>query len=121
MLFRSMTDDYGMFRPGDPATRAECAYALSRLLPGDAPLVDVFPDVWPGYWAYQDICRTVAQGLFYGDGTGNFRPDDSLRRCEAAAVFNRLLGRSPDIGTVCVPSPTCPAPTGPTARSWRPR
>ncbi len=95
-----MTDDYGMFRPGDPATRAECAYALSRLLPGDAPLVDVFPDVWPGYWAYQDICRTVAQGLFYGDGTGNFRPDDSLRRCEAAAVFNRLLGRSPDIGTL---------------------
>ena len=92
-----MTADYGLFRPGDPVTRAECAYALSQLLPYDAPLLDVFYDVWPGYWAYQAICRTAGQGLFYGDGTGAFRPEDSLDRCEAVAVFNRLLGRSPDL------------------------
>lgn len=92
-----MTSDGGFFRPGDPATRAECAYALSQLLPYDAPLLDIFPDVWPGHWAYQAICRTTAWGLFQGDGQGGFRPNDVLRRCEAAAVFNRLLGRSPDL------------------------
>lgn len=90
-------DSAGFFRPGDPATRAECACALSQMLPDDAPLLDIFPDVWPGHWAYQAICRTTAQGLFQGDGQGRFRPGDSLRRCEAAAVFNRLLGRSPDL------------------------
>lgn len=110
-----MTDDYGIFRPGDPATRAECAYALSQLLPGDAPLVDVFPDVWPGYWAYQAICRTAGQGLFYGDGAGNFRPNDSLRRCEAVAVFNRLLGRSPDIGTLAAREGLCAFPDVPSS------
>lgn len=89
--------DGGFFRPGDPVTRAECAYALSQLLPYDVPLLDVFPDVWPGHWAYQAICRTTAWGLFQGDGQGSFRPNDLLRRCEAAVVFNRLLGRSPDI------------------------
>lgn len=97
-----MTDDLGYFRPSDPATRAECACALSQLLPYDAPLVDAFTDVWPGYWAYQAICRTAGQGLFYGDGTGEFRPNDSLSRCEAVTVFNRLLGRSPDLQTLSV-------------------
>lgn len=92
-----MTGDYGVFRPGDPATRAECAYALSWLIPQDAPAMDRFSDVWPGYWAYQAICRTTGAGLFQGDGSGDFRPEDSLRRCEAVAVFNRLLGRSPDL------------------------
>ena len=95
-----MTGDNGLFRPDDPVTRAECAYALSQMLPYDAPLLDIFADVWPGHWAYQAICRTAAQGLFQGDSQGCFRPNDGLRRCEAAAVFNRLLGRSPDLATL---------------------
>ena len=96
-----MRENAGTFRPVDPVTRAECAYALSMLLPYYEEFRPVeFPDVPPDCWAYDAICRTAAQGLFVGDDKGNFRPEDELRRCEAAAVFNNLLGRSPDLQTL---------------------
>lgn len=87
----------GAFRPDDPATRAECASALSLLLPYDAwDGAQTFSDVPTGHWAYLSIARTAAYGLFQGDSSGLFRPDDGLKRCEAVTVFNRLLGRTPD-------------------------
>ena len=92
-----MSGTDGAFRPNDSATRAECAAALALLLPYDAwSGAQTFPDVPTGHWAYLSIARTAAYGLFRGDGTGLFHPDDGLKRCEAAAVFNRLLGRTPD-------------------------
>jgi len=100
-----MTGTAGVFRPGDPATRAECAAALALLIPYDAAGAQDFPDVGPGHWAHEAISRTAAQGLLYGDDMGNFRPDDVLLRCEAAAMFNRLLGRSPDLQTIAELSP----------------
>lgn len=100
-----MTGTEGAFRPNASATRAECAAALALLIPYDAVGGQDFPDVGPGHWAYSAIARTAGQGLLYGDDRGNFRPDDVLLRCEAAAVFNRLLGRSPDLGTIAQLSP----------------
>lgn len=91
-----MISDYSYFHPDNLATRAECAYALSQLLPETTPQRDIFPDVWPNTWGYEAICRMAGAGLFNGDERGHFRPADSLRRCEAVAVFNRLLGRTPD-------------------------
>lgn len=92
-----MTGENGLFRPDAPATRAECAAARALVLPYDAQGYRAFPDVRPGYWAYDAISRTAAYGLFLGDSTGNFFPDSGLKRCEAVAVFNRLLGRAPDM------------------------
>ena len=90
----------GAFRPSAPATRAEFADALVMLLPYDAVGSRTFPDVAPDHWAYEAISRTAAWGLLTGDGQGNFRPDDVLLRCEAAVVFNRLLGRNADRWTI---------------------
>lgn len=96
-----MSGDGGAFRPSAPATRAECAAALAQLLPYDAwDSLQTFPDVPTGHWAYLFIARTAAYGLFRGDDAGLFHPDDGLKRCEAAAVFNRLLGRSPDLAYI---------------------
>lgn len=92
-----MQGENGLFRPNDPATRAECASALVLLLPYGAPGYVIFPDVQPGHWACDAIARTAGCGLFGGDAEGNFCPESSLKRCEVAAVFNRLLGRSPDL------------------------
>lgn len=91
-----MDGENGLFRPAEPATRAECASALVLLLPYDSNKFVGFPDVQPGYWAYDAIIRTAGYGLFKGDNEGNFRPESSLQRCEVVAVFNRLLGREPD-------------------------
>lgn len=95
-----MTGTEDRFRPGDPATRAECAAALALLIPYDAAGSGSFPDVGPDHWACEAISRTAGQGLMCGDERGNFRPDDSLLRCEAAVVFNRLLGREPDMWAI---------------------
>lgn len=91
-----MNGEDGLFRPNDPATRAECAAALVWMLPYDAWTRCAFPDVPEDYWAYHAISRTAGYGLFQGDNDGNFRPESGLKRCEAVAVFNRLMGRRPD-------------------------
>lgn len=91
-----MTSSNGAFRPDDPATRAECAAALSAVLPYDVTVTQSFSDVPPEHWAWYAISRTASYGLFHGDGGGYFRPDDGLKRCEVVAVFNRLLDRTPD-------------------------
>ena len=86
-----------MFRPEEAASRAECAAALSMLLPYDVEITQAFPDVDRSHWAWEAIGRTASVGLFVGDDQGLFRPDDGLLRCEAVAVFNRLLGRRADV------------------------
>lgn len=86
----------GAFRPDQAVTRAECAAALSRLIPYDSQDRAVFSDVAEDYWAYDAICRVGGYGLFLGDGSGNFDPDGALSRAETAVVLNRLLGREPD-------------------------
>lgn len=82
----------GAFRPAEPATRAECADALARLLPSDVwGELQTFPDVPADHWAYLSIARTAACGLLQADSDGLFHPDDGLKRQEAEETFNRLL------------------------------
>lgn len=95
-----MGGDDGMFRGDQPVTRAECAVVLARMLWSgislDAPPQRTFDDVPETHWAYAEISQAAAYGLFADNGTGNFSPDSALTRAEAAAVFNRLLGRAAD-------------------------
>lgn len=91
-----MTAPDGLFRPNDPVTHAECAYALASLLPYGAEETAVFPDVESDCWAYEAISRAGGAGLFSGDEDGNFGPEEGLKRWEQASMFNRLLGRGAD-------------------------
>jgi len=87
--------DDGSFRPTQAVTRAETAQALAQLIPADGP-EKIFRDVSSGHPAYAAISAVGGFGLFGGDENGNFNPDAGLQRAEAAVVFNKLLGRSPD-------------------------
>ncbi len=92
-------DEEGNFHPEAPFTRAECAVAAARFLPlGRLPIT--FVDVPVDHPDYEAICTAAACGLFSRPEDGCFRPDDPLTRAEAAAVFNRLLGRTPDAETI---------------------
>ena len=92
-------DEEGMFRPDEPFTRAECAAAAACFLPrGRIPIT--FLDVPVGAPYYEEIGIAAANGLFSRPEDGFVRPDDPLTRAEAAAVFNRLLGREPDTDTI---------------------
>lgn len=52
-----------------------------------------YPDVPEDHWARDGITLATWLGLFKGDkDTGNFRPDDLLKRSEAATVSVRLVG-----------------------------
>ena len=86
----------GFFRPSDPVTRAECACALAELLPFDAAETRSFPDVGAEHPAREAISRAGGYGLLQEDGSGNFAPEEALKRWELAAAFNRILGRSAD-------------------------
>ena len=85
----------GSFRPGQAITRAESAQAMARLIPagGEGRSFADIPSDHPNYAA---ISTAGGYGLFHGDDHGNFNPSASLLRSEAAVVFNKLLGRSPD-------------------------
>ena len=83
------------FRPENYITRAEFVTILFRLFPeeqGDMQFTDVPAD----YWAYDEIASAAAKGWIGGDPGGTFRPGDQIKRCEAVAVMNRVLGRKAD-------------------------
>ena len=52
------------------------------------------------HWAYSVILSAAAKGWINGYSDGTFHPDGTLSRAEAAAVINRVLGRSADAGTI---------------------
>lgn len=96
-LLRESED--GLFHPTQPITRADFALLLNHFVPSNWPNHD-FTDVPGDHPAYEAICHTTAFGLFSGYPDGGFHPDDGLTRAEAATVFNKLLGRTPDASTI---------------------
>lgn len=52
----------------------------------------LFKDVKSSHWAVEYIKVAVENGWFYGYSDGTFRPDQSIKLEEAAAVALRLLG-----------------------------
>lgn len=79
----------GTFAPHNAITRAEFAAIISRFVNATATPPSMFNDI-AGHWAEQAINLAGQNGWILGDGDGNFRPDDTLIRAEAAAVVNRL-------------------------------
>ena len=61
--------------------------ALAELVPYDPP----FPDVPADHPCAQAAEALFGLGIFTGDENGNFNPDSTISRAEAAAVVCRLL------------------------------
>ncbi|MEJ8305770.1 glycosyl hydrolase 53 family protein [Saccharibacillus sacchari] len=96
------------FGPNRPVTRGELAAVLARWkalnAADDAALrAAAFTDT-ADHWAAGDIARARQAGYLLGLPDGRFEPDRALSRAEAAAVFNRVLGRA--------------LPTAPEASRW---
>ncbi len=88
----------GTFGANRPVTRAELAAVLARwkalgTQSGAALESAGFSDT-AGHWAAGDIARARQAGYLLGLPDGRFEPDRALSRAEAAAVFNRVLGRT---------------------------
>ena len=88
-------DSGGLYRPGDPVTRAEYVTILTRFEPGTYEGEDLFPDIGK-HWARGNINYAASKGWIEGYEDGTFRPDEKITRAEAAAVLNRALLRLPE-------------------------
>lgn len=81
----------GTFKPNAPITRAEMASIIARF----DKLTETgktFNDI-EGHWAQKYIELAATKGWLSGDGDGNFRPNDSIKRDETFAMINRVLER----------------------------
>ena len=87
------------FQPDAPITRGAFAQIVSHFIPR-ADTAPAFSDVPAGDPAYEAICAAAEYGLFSGYPDGTFHPEASLTRAEATVVFNKLLHREPDTGTI---------------------
>ncbi len=80
-------EDTATEETGDQAGEEETAEET------DVPFSEsgVFTDL-VGHWAAERIQVMADAGIVHGDPNGEFRPNDSLNRAEAAALLNRVLG-----------------------------
>ncbi len=83
----------GTFRPDTPITRGEFSALIMQYLEVSADGTSTFSDVSEEDWTAGYIAAAADLGLMSGYADGTFRPDASITRAEAVAVFNRLLGR----------------------------
>lgn len=86
----------GRFAPERSITRAEFTAMAMRFAHLDTGSENIFADVAEGAWYYDAVVGSVKYGWIKGYPDGNFGPDDTITRAEAAAVVNRMLGRSGD-------------------------
>lgn len=88
--------DDGLFRGGQPMTRAELSAVLARLSQTD--IIDGrytgFEDI-RGHWAENEIKTIEGFNWIQGYEDGTFRPDANCTRAEIATMINRMLHRTP--------------------------
>ncbi|WP_240522857.1 S-layer homology domain-containing protein [Bacillus cereus] len=81
----------GRFGFGDNVTRGQVASLISRHLNlGDIQGSSMFTDT-KGDMFEKDIEKVSRMGIMVGDGTGKFRPKDSLTRYEMAVVLTNAF------------------------------
>ncbi len=95
----------GEFRPNDAITRAELTALIMRYYTysGGEKISgsDIsYPDVGLLHWARSYIRKATQAGFVEGYPDGTFRPDRPVTRAEAVAMFNRMLGRDPDVAHI---------------------
>lgn len=71
---------------------ALCSGAFADVIENDVPFPDVAPDA-----PYAEAVAEIYQlGIMTGDNNGNFNPDSTISRAEAATVICRLMGAEDD-------------------------
>lgn len=84
----------GAFEPDAPLTRAEMATIIVNMM-GMLDKVsgeDIFEDVQPDHWAYDNITAAYRLGLVKGIGGGKFLPEGALKYAEAIKILVLALG-----------------------------
>ncbi len=93
----------GCFRPKKEITRAEAAVIIAKFVDKNS-LTNAssinFPDVTEKHWAKESINLVTRVGLFKGYPDGSFKPDETIKRGEFAAVIYNLLDLEPSTGLV---------------------
>ncbi len=86
----------GSFAPGRSITRAEFTAIAMRFAELSTGGSNIFSDVPAQAWYYDYVVGSVKYGWIAGYPDGTFRPNATITRAEAAAIVNRMLGRSAD-------------------------
>lgn len=84
----------GCFKPDETATRAEFAAMVIKALHQDkSPLKKTFEfkDVPYKYWAFNVIQRAINFDLIKNTPDNNFRPEDTITKCEAMDIMVSAL------------------------------
>ena len=74
----------------DVSFRGVIVYWKRQISP--APAVQTFPDVAPGFWAFQEIEALAASSITQGFPDGTFRPTANVTRAQMATFLARALG-----------------------------
>lgn len=90
------------FRPDRTISRAEFLTIIMNIkgLKASASATNSFSDI-SGHWARGLINQAVNEGIVVkSEYSGTFKPNQALKRSEAAAMMVRALGQSPSAGTI---------------------
>ncbi len=81
----------GTFRPNSTLTRAEFVTIINKMYGYNLDMENVFSDIKPEDWYYNDILIAVQAGYIKGHDDGTFRPDDAITREQVCVMMNRIL------------------------------
>lgn len=81
----------GTFKPDQAITRAEFAKLVAKTFNYASPTQNQFKDV-SGHWASNFINAAAQQKVMNAFSDGNFKPEQSLSRAQAATMLSRILG-----------------------------
>jgi parallel beta-helix repeat protein len=93
----------GTFKPDNPIKRVEAAviisntFLLSRIGNENLP-----KDINPSYWGKDYILNVITNEIMKGFQDGSFKPENFLKRSEAAAIIFKILDLKEDYGNYFV-------------------
>ena len=86
----------GLYAPDRAITRAEFTVIAMRFAELDTSGENIFSDVNPNDWFYEQVVGSIKYGWIQGYADGTFRPDNTITRAEVTTITNRMLGRAVD-------------------------
>ncbi len=79
------------FRPNDTLTRAQFVTIINKMYGYTLSTDNVFKDIKPGEWYYNDVLIAVQAGYIQGYDDGTFKPNNRITREQVCVMMNRIL------------------------------